>query len=150
MTHLITSSLAITSASSTSTASLQSVTCSYRLRIAIASVHTDFSFFASSCRQDRAAKMAKETPSAEEYGRLKTWPGWVTNVLQRHNFINVKLAGEAGDVDLIAAAEAMQIFRSCCSLRYLSTYVHVHLFASTRAYARTRTRTRTRMILHKI
>ena len=37
MNHLITSSLATTSTSSISTASLQSVTCSYRLRIATAS-----------------------------------------------------------------------------------------------------------------
>ena len=61
-------------------------------------------------------------------------------MLKRHNFINGKLAGKAGDVYLIAAAEAMQIFRSCYSLRYISTYMHVHLYA----------RIRTHMILHKI
>ena len=33
-------------------------------------------------------------------------------MLKRNNFVNVKLAGEAGDIDLVAAEKSMHLFRS--------------------------------------
>ena len=62
-------------------------------------------FFTNFWQQDRAAQIAKETLSPEECAKFRISPGWVTNVLKRHNFVNIKLPKEAGDVDLVAAAE---------------------------------------------
>ena len=53
--------------------------------------------------QDRAAKFADETLSPEDREGFKISRGWIRNVLNRNNFINVKLAGEAGDVNPLEA-----------------------------------------------
>ena len=73
--------------------------------------------------QDRAAKFADETLSPEDRECFKISPGWIRNVLNRNNFINVKLAGEAGDVNPLEAEASMRKFRSEVTDRILCASV---------------------------
>jgi hypothetical protein len=61
--------------------------------------------------REKAKVYANQMLSDEERVKFKASPGWLSNVLRRHDIVGVNLQGESGEVDPAKAEQAMAKFR---------------------------------------